>query len=78
MSFEQWLKKSFKTSPGFGACIQDTALRLGWFACHQEVLKLLNKKIPKVPGREGLGGCSWEEMGAEEYRNELLKKIKGL
>lgn len=50
-----------------------------WYAAKEEILKLVkNTKAPKVPGREGLGGCSWDDMDAETFREILIEKIKKL
>ena len=51
----------------------------GWRACKKEILKAIkNTKAPKVPGMEGLGGYSWEDMGAETFRQILIEKIEKL
>jgi hypothetical protein len=42
MNFETWFKKNFEYAT-FGTSIQDEALRCGWDACKQEVLKILKK-----------------------------------
>jgi hypothetical protein len=73
MNYKQWLAWYIIRAFDYPPDAKD-----GWFACKREILKLLNAKIPKVPGMEDLGGYSWYEMGAEEYRDILINKIKKL
>lgn len=82
MNFEEWFEKQdkcHKSLCGF-SFLENEKIKMkdGWAACKEEVLKIINKKISKVRGMEGLGGYSWEEMDAEEFRSKIKDKIKKL
>ena len=77
MKFERWLEDVY----GMCAGNSDTyyTSEAAWSGCKHEILKVIkNTKAPKVPGMEGLGGCSWEDMDAETFRGILIEKIKKL
>ena len=74
MNFEEWLNKQSPSPEYDGEDLQDA-----WKACKKEILRIVkNTKAPKVPGMEGLGGCSWEDMDAETFREILIEKIEKL
>jgi hypothetical protein len=76
MKFDEWYEETY------GSKSEDTdeshKAFNAWEACKQRVLKILDQKIPKIPGQEGLGGYHWEEMSAEEFRDILREKLKKL
>lgn len=83
MNFKQWFQQEDrKNRKLYNTSIpEDIEIPLGngWEACKQEIIKILqNTKVPKVAGREGLGGCEWDDMDADKFRDLLVEKIETL
>jgi hypothetical protein len=76
MNFEEWYESEWKKR---GYAHNKVDCKLAWDACRKELLNIVkNTKAPKVPGMEGLGGYSWEEMDAETFRGILIKEMEKL
>lgn len=85
---EEWTQQALKdtgelvNTPYYrqwAAEIQLDALNEAHSVSKEEILNILREtEAPKVPGMEGLGGYSWDDMDAETFRGLLIKKIEKL